>query len=1322
MKKILLLFALALLGMVAAQAENYGINVAGVEVSSSNYNNVTGGDIKSGTVKYSPSSKTLTLTNVRITRTGGSNYAVHNRSVSGLTIKFVGANVCNTVGAGLKLMENTDIIIDGGTSYASFTVTGTSDGQNGMNISSNKKVSISGTGSIYFYAYGNNGSNSKEGILGGNTSTILNLMSSVTMTVKSYSSYGLSTLKVNQYNGSKLIVEANGSKQSLYSCYWSATSNAAVLAPVGAYYYNGTIYSSSDTPVKSDDIQIHSDYVAIINSNYFPDANFRNYLKSLYSKGYINSSDVNARTSLNVSSKNISNLTGLNYFSNLTSLYCQSNSLSSLPTLPSTLKEINCSSNQLTSLPTLPSSLTYLNSSYNRLASLPTLPYSIQQLYCGNNTFNSLSISDYRSLKTLDVSNCASLSTLTCNGTALTSLNISGCNQLASLYCINNQLTSLSITSSSIQTIYCGGNKFTSLTITGKGSLQTLDVSNNTSLTSLDCHNNSLNTLKTDGCTAMTSLDCSSNYLNLLPTLPSTLQTLYCGGNKFTSLTITGRSNLKNLNVSGNSKLTSLDCRNNALTTLNVANCSAMTTLNCSSNQLTSLGSTLPANLTSFDCSNNQLSSLPTLPVSLQTIYCGGNRLSSLNVNNYSSLKTLSVYSSGNLTSLSCSNCALTTLNASGCSALATINCSKNKFTSLTLSGLRALKTLDVSENSNLTSLDCSGDALTSLNLNSCTALQTLNVSNNTSLTSLACGGCALTSLNVSGCNAMKYLACNNNRLSTLGTLPSALESLDCSHNQVASLGTLPSTLKSLDCGYNNIYRMPTIPSAIEVIKANNNQFTSFEVMDHSALKTLDVHGNSVLTDLECKNNALTNLNFSDCPSLEMIHCSNNKLTSLDVSSYTNLINLECQYNELSSIEVAGLSNLITFHCNNNKLTSLSVQGCNSLGWFYISNNQINGDAMTALVNSMPTVTKYSQGTFRVYNEDDDTEQNAITADQFTILRDKNWLPYKFANNDWVVIEAPEPPQPTYKVGDVDGNGEVNGNDLNTLINVLLGKDDADNYDGRANVDGEGGIDGNDLNLLINILLGKVVIPEPDPFVEQTFTVKDVSFKMKPVEGGTFTMGATPSDEDAEPSEFPQHEVTLSNYYIGETEVTQELWYAVMGTNPSSFNTGNRKRPVEQVTWYDCQTFIANLNQLTGQTFRLPTEAEWEYAARGGNLGHGYKYSGSNTLGNVAWYYDNLPSNSSGTEGYGTQTVATKAANELGLYDMSGNVYEWCQDWFGNYSSEAQNNPTGPASGSYRVTRGGCWDAEPWLCRVWFRNYIVVPSSKSSYLGLRLAM
>ena len=228
----------------------------------------------------------------------------------------------------------------------------------------------------------------------------------------------------------------------------------------------------------------------------------------------------------------------------------------------------------------------------------------------------------------------------------------------------------------------------------------------------------------------------------------------------------------------------------------------------------------------------------------------------------------------------------------------------------------------------------------------------------------------------------------------------------------------------------------------------------------------------------------------------------------------------------------------------------------------------------------------------------------------------------------------------------------------------------------------------------------------------ETITVNGVSFNMIRVEGGTFMMGATSEQgSDAWDSEKPAHQVTLSTYSIGETEVAQELWQAVMGNNPSKFKGDNL--PVEQVSWEDCQMFISKLNQLTGRRFRLPTEAEWEYAARGGSKSRGYKYSGNNNIDDVAWYTSNSSSK--------THPVKTKQANELGLYDMSGNVWEWCQDWYGSYSSGSQTNPTGATSGSDRVRRGGGWFNGARSCRSAYRNGCA-PSSRGYNLGMRLAL
>lgn len=230
--------------------------------------------------------------------------------------------------------------------------------------------------------------------------------------------------------------------------------------------------------------------------------------------------------------------------------------------------------------------------------------------------------------------------------------------------------------------------------------------------------------------------------------------------------------------------------------------------------------------------------------------------------------------------------------------------------------------------------------------------------------------------------------------------------------------------------------------------------------------------------------------------------------------------------------------------------------------------------------------------------------------------------------------------------------------------------------------------------------------------MNKKFIVNGVQFTMIYVEGGTFMMGTQEKWCEGNAHEYPLHSVTLDSYYIAETEVTQELWERVTGKNPSSDK--GLHFAVESVTWNDCKKFIKKLNILTGLIFRLPTEAEWEYAARGGRNSKGYIYSGSDDLNEVGWYW--------GNNDFITPDVALKKPNELGLYDMSGNLYEWCQDWYGDYSPLAQTNPQGPSEGSYHVCRGGCMCLPGYCSRVSDRGLYHPDRKWKRWTGLRLAL
>ncbi|MGV8136004.1 MAG: formylglycine-generating enzyme family protein [Mangrovibacterium sp.] len=251
---------------------------------------------------------------------------------------------------------------------------------------------------------------------------------------------------------------------------------------------------------------------------------------------------------------------------------------------------------------------------------------------------------------------------------------------------------------------------------------------------------------------------------------------------------------------------------------------------------------------------------------------------------------------------------------------------------------------------------------------------------------------------------------------------------------------------------------------------------------------------------------------------------------------------------------------------------------------------------------------------------------------------------------------------------------------------------------------------------------GDVVVPGPEVTVDNgnsfqdfTETIAGVSIDMVAVQGGTFSMGSNEGGDD----EKPAHRVTVSDFYMGKYGVTfvqYDAYCEAAGkSKPDDEGFGRGNRPVINVSWNDAVAYCRWLSQKTGKTYRLPTEAEWEYAARGGNKSRGYKYPGSNTIDNVGWYREN--------SGHETHPVGQKQPNELGIYDMGGNVWEWCSDWHDEsyYGGSPQNNPTGPLSGSDRVLRGGSWYVNATFCRVSFRYYYD-PGDGSYDYGFRLVL
>lgn len=328
-----------------------------------------------------------------------------------------------------------------------------------------------------------------------------------------------------------------------------------------------------------------------------------------------------------------------------------------------------------------------------------------------------------------------------------------------------------------------------------------------------------------------------------------------------------------------------------------------------------------------------------------------------------------------------------------------------------------------------------------------------------------------------------------------------------------------------------------------------------------------------------------------------------------------------------------------------------------------------------------------------------------INVDDFGVSQLKKKQTYilvlasKTENEDKISIICNEPLAMLYVDGKYLGDVSSSYDISNGKHDIVLKANEYYDYEGQIVVSNE--------KKTFDISL----IPKA-PIVKKTVYVGDVAFDMIKVEGGEFIMGATKEQLYPDINEKPTHSVAIADFYIASSEVTQKLWMKVMGNNPSKYN-GNGDKPVEQVSWEDCQTFIERLNDMTNLQFRLPTEAEWEYAARGGLYNYMKLYSGSNNIQDVAWY---------GNNSFGSpHIIKEKQPNELGVYDMSGNVSEWCSDKFGMYDSVKQINPTGYAGGAYYVIRGGAWDSYSKVCRVSSRDYNK-PTYKSHNLGLRLAM
>ncbi len=786
---------------LSAAAANYDINVAGVEVTTSNYNNVTGGDIVRGTVSYNPSTKTLTLTNVEILRTG-SGHAILNRSVQGLTVQFVGTcylmctkdcairfqcggsgnessdcHLIATSGSTVNLYSEQDAAI-----YVRDYSTLWIEGPGTFNISGQKNGAIMGHG--------------RENATTSDPATIDYVkFSNVTATIMGnegalYNGY------FRFHAGSNVTLEASGNSSYPVArkCQVYLHDGTKILAPWGAIVtgnWDAQITLNGNN-VYNQDVYISDDYGLLLNSTNFPDANFRNAMLSLYPKGYLTKDELQNLTILFMANKNISDMTGIE---------------------------------KLTSL---------------------------RELRCYGNPFSSLNVSALTNLTYLD---CAPNS-------HLTSLNVSGCTNLETLYCYNTGITSLSLGNlSKLKTLRCYNTKLTSLSVLNKSSLTELQCQNCTSMTSLSCYNDNLSSLNVTGntalkelrcyynsnlteiigmsdCTALTFLDCEDCKISDLSACNSMtdLLKLYARNNKLTNFTLTDKSNLTYVRLNGNTSmttaeiasnsklaelyisgctaLTDLKCYNNALTTFNITGNTALEELRCWGNKFTTLNLSGCTALTYLDCSpNSNLSSISNLENTamknlicsytaitrlsglndlndLETLNCSNTNIASLALTNKSKLTNVQAYNNPNLTEVAIhSNSQLTALGIFNCPALTQLYCYDNNLTYLSFNGNTAMTLLNCHSN-RLTSLDVS--AQTDLTDLFCAnnKLSTLDVSNNKKLKNLFCQSNQLISLNVQGCNAMTQLYCNNNKLTSLNVLGcNALNTLYCYGNQISNTG-----------------------------------------------------------------------------------------------------------------------------------------------------------------------------------------------------------------------------------------------------------------------------------------------------------------------------------------------------------------------------------------------------------------------------------------------------------------------------------------------------------------------------------------------------
>ena len=797
-----------------------------------------------------------------------------------------------------------------------------------------------------------------------------------------------------------------------------------------------------------------------INSTNFPDANFRSYLLSEYPSGVITTAQLNARDSLELMSKRISNIKGVEYFTQLTYLSCYSNYLTSVDVSHNT-------------------KLKYLNLAYNALTSINVSANTLlEQLYLQNNSLVTVSANYLSNLRTLWVFNNTNLTTLNCQSNNLTNFDVGGCTALQTLKCFyNDNLTTIkgladctaltyldcedcaiadiSAVSgmANLQTLWARNNKLTELNVANKHSLSNLRVSGNKQLTALTCYSCNLTTLNVTGCTALENLKCYYNanltainglvdctaltYLDCedcaITSLPgvnnmANLQSLWARNNQLSgSFEVSNKPNLKYLRVSGNTGLTHLRCAYDALTSLDVTGCTGLNFIDCEVNpNLTSVsGLTTCTALEHFGGDVCAFTSLDmTFCPGLQVLYCYNNQLTSLNVTGLTDMVFLNCMNNPNLgeitglsgctslTYLECSNCGLTELNVNRLSKLQELWCRNNLFTQLEMYNKPHLTKLYATNNQLLEDIYCFSDALVVLEVSNCPALYYIDCQDN-----------QLTELNVRTCPSLMYLLFNENQLTELDISNNPeLFYLWCNRNNLTSLdlSQCSDDFRSLDCRYNQI------SGTIDVSRFNNLYQLAIDV------------------------NEISQLILGDHPMLKDLWCSHNRLSG--------------------TLDVSGFSSLETFTCGQNYLSGVRAEDCPKLHDAEIMINNVKAPKMGQFVTDLPTWPADNMGSLFAISIDYEgyTEGNVMTAAQVNEAHAKGWNVYYYNEEEegWFPYAGS-----AFILGDVNDDGNVNIADVTALINMVLSGNASVDDCPAGDINGDGNLNVADVTALINMVL-----------------------------------------------------------------------------------------------------------------------------------------------------------------------------------------------------------------------------------------------------------